>query len=144
MWVLSKVVSQERLKSGCWKRGQSPSGGALEAEPMSHASLHPRCLIHSRCPENEASVEGVEQGEMAMEYKWTGMIWVETDTLLSRMGRSQETVTGAKTPKNNCECTDWGANGKTYNKGVKSKSQTEGAMLKTWGTWVSTKYNTVI
>lgn len=34
--------------------------------------------------------------------------------------------------------------GKTYTKGVKSKSQTEDAMLKTWGIWVRTNYNIVI
>lgn len=65
------------------------------------------------------------------------------------MGRNQETVSGAKTPKIqqqktvNAETEE--KMRKTYTKGVKSKRKTEDIiMLKTWRTGVSRKHNTVI
>lgn len=102
--------------------------GAREAEPRSDVFLHPRCLIHSRCPENE----GLEQGETVMEHKLTGMNWLKADPLLSPMGRNQETVTGAKTPKLqqktvNAETEE--KMRKTYTKGVKSKRKTEDIIM---------------
>lgn len=80
-----KGLAKSDSNQGVGREDRAPKWALWRQSPCPH------CLIRSRCPENEASVEGLEQGETAVEYKRTGMIWVEADTLLSPVGRNQET-----------------------------------------------------